>query len=229
MFVPFSIGLLEVVPWRRKVIWGFQVVGLCVGLYLLYMLVDFPVTAVVADNIVYVSPHFYKVPVMLLYLIATCLSCFFSSDSKHNITANNHFRCSSIQYTSLIELLEFCNAVGIAPIINHKSFENKKFVHFSVVKNISVNEAIINDPENKNRIVVSFSELDLMVTKTSDSDEVGGKMAIIPTLEIFPDQSRACPHCGKDIDISFSCAANNKARIVNQDLCQSCDAFSLTP
>ena len=81
MFVPFSIGLLEVVPWRRKVIWGFQMVGLSVGLYLLYMLVDFPVTAVVADNIVYVSPHFYKVPVMLLYLIATCLSCFFSSDS----------------------------------------------------------------------------------------------------------------------------------------------------
>lgn len=81
MFVPFSIGLLEVVPWRRKVIWGFQVVGLSVGLYLLYMLVNFPVTAVVADNIVYVSPHFYKVPVMLLYLIATCLSCFFSSDS----------------------------------------------------------------------------------------------------------------------------------------------------
>lgn len=79
MFVPFSIGLLEVVPWRRKVIWGFQVVGLSVCLYLLYMLVDFPVTSVVADNIVYVSPHFYKVPVMLLYLMATCLSCFFSS------------------------------------------------------------------------------------------------------------------------------------------------------
>ena len=79
MFVPFSIGLLEAVPWRRKVIWGFQVVGLSVGLYLLYMLVDYPVTAVAAENIVYVSPHFYKTPVMLLYLAATCVSCFFSS------------------------------------------------------------------------------------------------------------------------------------------------------
>ena len=81
MFVPFSIGLLEAVPWRRKVIWGFQGIGLLVGLYLLTMLVEFPVTAVVATNIVYVSPHFYEVPVMLLYLAATCVSCFFSSDA----------------------------------------------------------------------------------------------------------------------------------------------------
>lgn len=81
MFVPFSIGLLETVPWRRKVIWGFQAVGLFVGLYLLYLLIEFPVTAVAAANIVYVSPHFYKIPVMLLYLLATCVSCFFSGNT----------------------------------------------------------------------------------------------------------------------------------------------------
>ena len=80
MFVPFSIGLLETVPWRRNVIWGFQAVGLFVGLYLLYLLIDLPVTAVAAGNIVYVSPHFYKLPVMGLYLAATCVGCFFSSD-----------------------------------------------------------------------------------------------------------------------------------------------------
>ena len=79
MFVPFSIGLLEIVPWRRKVLWAFQAVGLFVGLYLFYMIVEYPVTAVMATNIVYVSPHFYKIPVMLLYVVATCVSCFFSS------------------------------------------------------------------------------------------------------------------------------------------------------
>ena len=81
IFVPLAIGLLETVSWRRKVIWGFQGVGLLVGLYLLYQIVEFPVTAVVAENIVYVSPHFYKIPVMLLYLAATCVSCFFSSNA----------------------------------------------------------------------------------------------------------------------------------------------------
>ena len=79
IFVPFSIGLLETVAWRRRVIWGFQAVGLAVGLYLLYLILEFPVTSVALENIVYVSPHFYRVPVMLLYLAATCVSCFFSS------------------------------------------------------------------------------------------------------------------------------------------------------
>lgn len=143
--------------------------------------------------------------------------------------SNNHFLCSSIKYISLKELLEFCNSSGIAPIINHKSFENEKFGHFSVVKNISSNEVIINDPENKKRLVVSLSKLDLMATKNSDADEVGGNMAIIPVMDKFPCKIRACPNCGNDIDISFSNAANAVTRIVDQDLCQSCDVFSLTP
>jgi hypothetical protein len=81
IFVPFAIGLLETVSWRRTVIRGFQGVGLLVGLYLLFLIVEFPVTAVAAEHIVYVSPHFYKLPVMLLYLAATCVSCFFSSNA----------------------------------------------------------------------------------------------------------------------------------------------------
>ena len=81
VFVPFAIGQLETVAWRRRVIQVFQGVGLLVGLYLLYQIVEFPVTAVAAENIVYVSPHFYKLPVMLLYLAATCVSCFFSSSA----------------------------------------------------------------------------------------------------------------------------------------------------
>ena len=79
IYIPFAIGLLEVVPWRRRVIWGFQAAGLVVGSYLLYNLVVLPLTAVAAPNIVYVSPHFFEVPVMFLYLAATCVSGFFSS------------------------------------------------------------------------------------------------------------------------------------------------------
>jgi hypothetical protein len=81
IYVPFAIGCFETVAWRRQVIWGFQAIGLLAGLYLLYQLIDFPVTAVAAENIVYVSPHFFKIPVMLLYLAATCVSCFFSSSA----------------------------------------------------------------------------------------------------------------------------------------------------
>lgn len=79
IFVPFSVALLEPVSWRRKVMQMFQVVGLSVGLYLLYFIVRYPITAVMEEHILYVSPHFFQMPTMLLYLAATCVVSFFSS------------------------------------------------------------------------------------------------------------------------------------------------------
>jgi hypothetical protein len=80
MYVPFAIGALEAVRWRKRTIYAFQAAGIAVGLYLLYFLLVAPVTAqVVGRHIQYVSPHFYVGPVMVLYLAATCVSCLFSS------------------------------------------------------------------------------------------------------------------------------------------------------
>lgn len=79
IFVPFAVGLLEPVRWRCNVMFFFQFLGLFIGLYLLYFIVRYPVTAVAGENIVYVSPHFYQAPAMLLYLSATCVVSFFSS------------------------------------------------------------------------------------------------------------------------------------------------------
>ncbi len=85
VFVPFSIALLETVRWRHRVIIGFLSIGLAVGIYLLYFLVAYPVTAQVENHIIYISPHFYLLPVMAFYLAATCVSCFFSSHKTINI------------------------------------------------------------------------------------------------------------------------------------------------
>ena len=85
VFVPFSIGLVETVSWRKKVILAFQFIGIAVGLYLLYWIVKFPVTSEVDEHIVYVSPHFYKAPMVVLYLAATCVGSFFSSHKLINI------------------------------------------------------------------------------------------------------------------------------------------------
>lgn len=63
IYVPFAIGLVEKVAWRKKAIWVFLFIGIAVGLYPLYWIVRFPVTSEVDEHIVYVSPHFYKVPV----------------------------------------------------------------------------------------------------------------------------------------------------------------------
>jgi len=80
IYVPFAIRFLEFTPWRRRVLLTFQAVGIMVGVYLLYSLVDRPIVAqVVGKHIVYVTPHFYVVTITSLYVLATCVSAFFSS------------------------------------------------------------------------------------------------------------------------------------------------------
>ena len=80
IYVPLAVGIMEAVRWRKKAIFAFGVAGVIVALYLLYFIVATPMVAeVVGRHIVYDSPHFYLIPVMVLYLAATCVSCFFSS------------------------------------------------------------------------------------------------------------------------------------------------------
>ena len=86
MYVPFAIGFLEAISWRRRTLFAFQAMGIAVGLYLLYFIATGPLVAeVIGKHIVYVSPHFYLVPVMVVYLAATCVSCFFSSHRFVNL------------------------------------------------------------------------------------------------------------------------------------------------
>jgi hypothetical protein len=79
ILVPFSIGLVETVPWRKKAILVFQIIGGAVGLYLLYFIIRFPITAEIQEHVLYVFPDFHKPFVLLLYVAATCVSGFFSS------------------------------------------------------------------------------------------------------------------------------------------------------
>ncbi len=79
-YIPFAVGILEAVAWRKKAIFALGAVGISVGLYLLYFIVTRSLVAEVNNHhIVYLSPHFYAIPVMALYIAATCISCFFSS------------------------------------------------------------------------------------------------------------------------------------------------------
>ncbi len=84
IYVPLAVGALETTRWRKRVLRWFQAAGLLVGLYLLFFIITQPVVAEIdghriVRHIVYVSPHFYLLPVMVLYLAATCVSAFVSS------------------------------------------------------------------------------------------------------------------------------------------------------
>lgn len=80
IYVPIAVLLIEPAPWRRKVLAAIAIAGAAVGLYLLYFLVRLPLVAqVTGRHIAYLSPHFYAVEAMTLYLLGTCLSSLFSS------------------------------------------------------------------------------------------------------------------------------------------------------
>ncbi len=86
IFVPFAILLVETSRWRKQALGVFQALGLAVGLYLLYFLVRFPVTAHVhGRSITYDSPHFYIIGVIVVYLLATCVSGLFSTHRCVNV------------------------------------------------------------------------------------------------------------------------------------------------
>jgi hypothetical protein len=86
IFVPLAIVLVETKRRRRTALGAFQLLGVGVGLYLLYFIVRFPVTArVEGRSIFYDSPHFFIGGVLVAYLLATCVSGLFSSHRCINV------------------------------------------------------------------------------------------------------------------------------------------------
>lgn len=86
VFVPIAILLIEASPIRRNLLRAVCLVGLGVGVYLLYFIIADPVVAhVVNHSIAYHSPHLYPWTTITLYLVATCGSCVLSSHRIINI------------------------------------------------------------------------------------------------------------------------------------------------
>jgi hypothetical protein len=86
IYVPFAILLVETGRRRRRAIRVFLALGLGVGLYLLYFIARFPVTARIhGRSIFYDSPHFFIGGVLVVYLLATCVSGLFSSHRCVNV------------------------------------------------------------------------------------------------------------------------------------------------
>lgn len=83
VFVPYSIAMMEqgrgTAPWRRNMMWGFRFVGIAVAVLLLELVATQPLVAVLDEHIIYVTSFFYDWPMMVLYILATCIVAFFSS------------------------------------------------------------------------------------------------------------------------------------------------------
>ncbi len=86
IFVPVAILLIESEPVRRRILRVLTVIGLAVGLFLFYFIFsDGVVSQIINQSIAYNSPHLYQVFVLSLYVLATCISFFISSNKFINI------------------------------------------------------------------------------------------------------------------------------------------------
>ena len=80
IYMPIAVLLIEPLRWRRTVLLGFVAAGLAAGLYLLLILLKFPVVSrPTGQHMEYVSPHFFAATVMTMYLLATTVSPMLSS------------------------------------------------------------------------------------------------------------------------------------------------------
>ena len=129
IFIPFAIGLLETTPWRRKVLYGFQLIGIIIGLYLLYSIIKYPITSQsVNKSIEYVSPHFYVIPTLVLYFAATCFSTFFSSHRIINVfgALTLLFAYVAYQFYATTFISVWCFFAAILSLIVYLYFYHQK-------------------------------------------------------------------------------------------------------
>jgi hypothetical protein len=99
VYVPTAILLLEPIPWRRRVLTGIALSGAAVGLFLLYFIVTMPIVSQIQGrHIIYLSPHFYLVAVMILYVASTCISMLFSSHRKVRLFGGAAFAAFAVTY-----------------------------------------------------------------------------------------------------------------------------------
>ncbi|MFZ2739687.1 MAG: DUF6629 family protein [Burkholderiaceae bacterium] len=80
VYVPIAVLLLEPDGWRRRSLLAFVTAGLVVGIFLLYVLLVFPVVSrPVGNHMEYVSPHFFALTTMALYLLSTTVCLLLST------------------------------------------------------------------------------------------------------------------------------------------------------
>lgn len=80
VYIPVSVLLLEPVPWRRKMLYAITLAGAAVSAFLLYYLVQRPVTSQVnGHHIQYIFPHFHTFAASRLYLLGACIAPLVSS------------------------------------------------------------------------------------------------------------------------------------------------------
>ncbi len=130
ILVPISVFLIETDHHRKNILKIFCLVGLIVGLYLLYFIFANSVkSSVIGGSIAYQSPHLYTLLIMAMYITATCGSCLFSSHKMINIFGATALIGFIISAWFFIEtfLSVWCFFSAVLSILIYWHFKNEKY------------------------------------------------------------------------------------------------------
>jgi hypothetical protein len=99
VYVPLASWLIEPGGPRRRLLQAFSMAGMLVGLFLLYGMVNNPVTArPIGGHIEYASPHFFAAAAMMLYLLSTTVSMVASSHPLVRLFGGTAFAAWVLSY-----------------------------------------------------------------------------------------------------------------------------------
>ena len=80
IYLPVAVLMIEPPGGRRRTLTALVLAGSAVAIYLLYVLVAFPVVSrPISQHVEYDSPHFFAAAVMTLYLVSTTVSPLLST------------------------------------------------------------------------------------------------------------------------------------------------------
>ncbi len=148
VYVPFAFRVLETTPWRRTAMLWLQFGGIAVASYLLYYLVTGPVAAeVIGQHIVYLTPHFYLGPVVVLYFVSTCFTGFLSSHTfgrLFGMAAMVSFIATYLLYTRALVSV-WCFFAAILSLIVYLHLRYRKLGGFPNLGLLSGNAATLHD------------------------------------------------------------------------------------
>jgi hypothetical protein len=133
IYIPVAVLMIEPTPWRRKVLIAILLAGVAVGLYLLYFLVRLPIVAqVVGKHISYISPHFFALAAMLMYILGTCVSSLFSSHGTvrvFGLAAFVSFVAAYVIYTAWF-ISVWCFFAAVLSVTVLLYFRRRPAMHF---------------------------------------------------------------------------------------------------
>lgn len=79
-FVPLAIFMVEDHKIRRKILFFYMVIGICIGLYFTAFTLTGPVFSNIINNSIGYTCNYYNLEIVLIsYMFTTCICCFISS------------------------------------------------------------------------------------------------------------------------------------------------------